>query len=99
MLFSNPTVGRVAVIRIFLMASVALFVSACQPQTSTHKDRSTMADLPQPPTAQQREHVVQAPGGDRRDPWYWLRDDERQDEAMLAYLEAENAYKEKVLAP
>lgn len=96
---SNPTVGRVAAFQIFLMGSVALFVSACQPQTSTHKDRSTMADLPQPPTAQQREHVVQAPGGDRRDPWYWLRDDERQDEGMLAYLEAENDYKEKVLAP
>ena len=57
-----------------------------------------MADLPNPPKAEQRDHVVQAPGGERSDPWYWLRDDERQDETMLAYLEAENEYKEQALA-
>ena len=50
------------------------------------------------PLAEQREHVVPAPAGDRVDPWYWLRDDERADADMLAYLEAENEYKEAMLA-
>ena len=34
-----------------------------------------------------------------RIPYYWLRDDERRDPAVRAYLEAENAYKERHLAP
>ena len=34
---------------------------------------------------------------ERNDPWYWLRD--REDPAVLPYLEAENAYTEEVLAP
>jgi len=48
--------------------------------------------------AEQRPHVVSASGGDRVDPWYWLRDDERADPDVLAYLEAENAYKQAQLA-
>ena len=59
---------------------------------------ATQSDAPQPPMAEQRPHVVSAPAGDRNDPWYWLRDDTRADEDMLAYLEAENAYKEARLA-
>jgi oligopeptidase B len=51
-----------------------------------------------PPMAEQREHMVSAPAGDREDPWYWLRDDERADGDILDYLEAENAYKEARLA-
>jgi oligopeptidase B len=43
-----------------------------------------------PPTAPRRPHVVSAHGDDREDPWYWLR--ERDDPAVLEYLEAENAY-------
>ncbi len=50
------------------------------------------------PVAERRDHVVSAPGGDRDDPYYWLRDDEREDADMLAYLEAENDYKEARLA-
>ncbi len=47
--------------------------------------------------AEQRSHTVEAPGGTREDPWYWLRDDERADPDILAYLEAENEYLEKSL--
>jgi len=53
---------------------------------------------PEPPMAEQRPHVVSAPAGDREDPWYWLRDDEREDEDVLAYLNAENDYTEARLA-
>jgi len=53
-----------------------------------------------PPDVEKRDHVVRAPhGAERNDEYYWLRDDERRDPAMLAYLEAENAYADAVLAP
>lgn len=52
-----------------------------------------------PPLAERRDHVVTAPAGQRNDPWYWLRDDERADADVLAYLEAENRYAEAMLEP
>ena len=56
--------------------------------------------LPTPPDAAQHPHTVTAPhGAQRQDPYYWLRDDERKNPAMLAYLNAENAYADAVLAP
>jgi oligopeptidase B len=51
------------------------------------------------PRAPARAHVVASPHGERNDPYYWLRDDERRDPAVIAYLEAENAYKNQQLAP
>ena len=30
------------------------------------------------PRAAQKPHTVKSPFGERQDPWYWLRDDERQ---------------------
>ena len=51
-----------------------------------------------PPCAPQRTHVVRSPCGDRTDPYYWLRDDERADPDVLAYLHAENAYREAAQA-
>ena len=56
--------------------------------------------LPTPPDVGKKPHVVRAPfGAERQDEYYWLRDDERKDPAMLAYLQAENAYADAVLAP
>jgi len=53
-----------------------------------------------PPDAEKRAHEVKAPfGAVRNDDYYWLRDDKREDKAMLAYLNAENAYADAVLAP
>ena len=52
-----------------------------------------------PPAAAQKPHVVPSPFGAREDPWYWLRDDQRKDPQMLAYLAAENAWHAKVMAP
>ena len=53
-----------------------------------------------PPDAARKSHEVQAPfGASRNDNYYWLRDDKREDQAMLAYLNAENAYADAVLAP
>ena len=50
------------------------------------------------PLAAVRPHPIASPHGERIDPYYWLRDDERRDREVLAYLAAENAYKERQLA-
>jgi oligopeptidase B len=50
-----------------------------------------------PPSAPRRPHVISAHGGDREDPWFWLR--QREDPEVLAYLEAENAFTEQEMAP
>ena len=52
-----------------------------------------------PPDVEKRPHTVTSPHGERQDEYYWLRDDTRQDPQMLAYLNAENAYADAVLAP
>jgi oligopeptidase B len=49
---------------------------------------------PKPPIAAVRPHPVESPFGVRIDPYYWLRDDERKDPDVLAYLKAENAFRE-----
>jgi len=48
----------------------------------------------QEPVAGQRPFTVIAPQGQREDPWFWLRDDGRDDPDVIAYLQAENAYYE-----
>ncbi len=58
-----------------------------------------LAELPRPPVADVRPHEVPSPHGARVDNYYWLRDDERKDPDVLAYLKAENEYKDAVLAP
>lgn len=60
---------------------------------------SLAATLP-PPDAAKKPHTVKAPhGAVRNDEYYWLRDDKREDKAMLGYLDAENAYADQVMAP
>jgi len=61
---------------------------------------SSHAATPTPPDVEKRAHEVRAPhGAVRQDEYYWLRDDSREDRAMLDYLEAENAYVDQVMAP
>ncbi|MGE8279692.1 MAG: S9 family peptidase [Stenotrophomonas sp.] len=58
------------------------------------------SSLPTPPDVEKRPHTVSAPfGAQREDDYYWLRDDERKEPAMLAYLNAENAYTDALMAP
>ncbi len=53
-----------------------------------------------PPDAAKKPHEVKAPfGAIRQDEYYWLRDDSRQDKDVIAYLDAENAYADAVMAP
>ncbi len=51
-----------------------------------------------PPMASSSAHTVASPHGERSDPYYWLRDDDRSNPAVLAYLNAENDYYAKHLA-
>ncbi len=64
------------------IALSALLLSAC----SDNAQDSTA------PIAAQVPHVVSSPHGDRDDPYFWLRDDERKDPKVIAYLNAENDY-------
>ena len=52
---------------------------------------------PSEPVAEIRPFTVESSNGDRIDEYYWMRD--RKDPAVLAYLEAENAYADSLLAP
>ena len=51
------------------------------------------------PIAKKVPYEMTAHGVTRTDNYYWMRDDTRTDEAILAHLEKENAYVESVLAP
>ncbi len=59
-------------------------------------------DLTAPPTAEQRPYNYTRHGVTIDDPWHWLRDPnypDVQDQEVLAYLKAENAYFEAAMAP
>ncbi len=57
---------------------------------------SLMAAESEPPVAKRLPHKIVAPHGHTRtDPYYWLR--ERDNPAVIAYLEAENAYTKALL--
>ena len=52
-----------------------------------------------PPVAKRIDHVETRHGTRVNDPYHWLRDDERKDREVLAYLQAENDYTEAVMQP
>ena len=56
-----------------------------------------LADVPHPPLAPRKPSAHVAHGDTRADDWQWLAD--KQDQAVVAYLQAENAYAEAELAP
>ncbi len=58
---------------------------------------ATPAPRAEPPIARRVPHVLTEHGDRRADDWFWLRD--RDDPEVIAYLEAENAYADAMLAP
>lgn len=50
-----------------------------------------------PPIAEKKAEILEKHGDKRQDDYYWLR--EKENPEVIAYLEAENAYAQKVLAP
>ncbi|NLS28916.1 Dipeptidyl aminopeptidase BI [Sphingomonas sp. S2M10] len=61
-----------------------------------------MSETPTPPVAATRPHSVTHHGITIEDPWAWIRDPgypDVTDRQVLAYLEAENAYFDAIMAP
>ncbi|CAG9465300.1 unnamed protein product [Pedinophyceae sp. YPF-701] len=69
-------------------------------RVGTRRVRSmrTRAIASSPPYAEKRPKVLQSDHGERHDDYYWLRDDDRKDPAVLKQLDAENAYQKAVMA-
>lgn len=51
------------------------------------------------PVADKKHHETEIHQHTRTDDYFWLRDDERKDSAVLDYLNAENKHSDTVLAP
>ena len=82
-----------------IIAGVSILLAGCDPENpSNSEERQAMPERLMPPVADVRPHVIESPHGRRTDDYYWLRDDSRSDDDVLAYLRAENAYKNARLA-
>ncbi|WP_449284116.1 S9 family peptidase [Luteimonas qiangzhengi] len=84
-------------------ALALLMTTACTPSANDAEASTAAATdsatVPEPPIAALRPHQVTSPhGAVRDDEYYWLRDDTREDADMLAYVNAENAYADSVMA-
>lgn len=81
------------------MAVITLVtVAACQQEDSPQVADTSVTPTPVPPVAAQRPRVFSEHGNERTDEFYWLRDDDRAEPEVLAYLEAENAYLDASMA-
>src|SRR5688572_7168511 len=84
--------------------SVLLGLTACNtnmkqtPPAAVADAALSTPSLPQPPMAARKPYEVTSPNGNRQDEYYWLRDDKRENAEMLAYVKAENAYTDAMLA-
>ncbi|NNC73462.1 MAG: S9 family peptidase [Sphingomonadaceae bacterium] len=88
--------------RIILTASLLALSSPSLAQTESPSVPDTNAALPAPPVAEQRPHSFTMHGITVEDPYFWMKDQgypEIDDEDVLAYLRAENAYFQAVMAP
>lgn len=88
---------RVSYVRAALAMLVATSAALAAPPSRMEAAMQALA----PPVAARVPHVVQSPQGEREDPYYWLRDDDPKAKRpeLMAWLEAENAYTDAVLAP
>lgn len=72
---------------LLILPSLALLAYACQ-------SPKTIVDAP---VAEKRDTILEIHGHQRIDPYYWMND--RDNQAVISYLEAENAYLEARMAP
>jgi len=86
-----------------VLALLLVLQLACTTDTSTpHTEPAASKPLPgrvatpAPPEAKRVPHELEIHGDVRVDPYYWLK--ERDDPEVIAYLEAENAYTDAVMA-
>ncbi len=85
----------------WLVLGSLLLLLAPAPALSESAPRMLMSTTAVPPVASPRPHLVKSPHGDRADEYFWLRDDDPKTKRadVMAYLQAENAHTEAVLAP
>ena len=81
-----------------LFALLAGLLGACAAAPPKTESESMPKSEPAPPVAAVYPYEVVSPQGTRVDEYYWLRDDTRSSPEVLGYLEAENAYKEAMMA-
>jgi oligopeptidase B len=85
---------------VFPVACAILLISCQTPMKQTPAVTLPATPAPQgaqPPIAAQKPYDVVSPNGTRKDEYYWLRDDKRENAEMLAYVQAENAYTDAML--
>ena len=90
-------------------AAVLALAMGCNPSTDMKTDYVTQAsELPTAPDAAKKPHTTDIHGLQLQDDYFWMRLSDAQKEAeqpdaqtdeVVAYLEAENAYKKTVMAP
>lgn len=84
---------------LFLISFSILIFAACKTETATDGENlTTMYDkmTAQPPVATKKPKELTEHSHSRTDNYYWLND--RNDAGVIAYLEAENKYKDEVMA-
>lgn len=74
-------------------------LTGCATPAPSGTTAAAAVNVPVPPVAARKPYEVASANGNRSDPYYWLRDDTRQSKEVLDYLNAENAYRDAVLAP
>ncbi len=93
----------------FLLLAGTAFLTACEPVSEStgpveplleKQNALNMTSLPvKQPIAEKHPHEMTLHGHTRVDEYFWLRDDTRKDQQVLAYLEQENAYFDKMMEP
>jgi oligopeptidase B len=82
-----------------LAVATSLLLAACAGDAPARPEPVSMPKSePVPPIAAVRPQLVASQYGNRTDDYYWLRDDTRENLEVIAYLEAENAYKAAMTA-
>jgi oligopeptidase B len=73
----------------YILVLCIIFAASC----NTSKKDNLKKNI-DPPVAKKKDTVLSIHGDDRNDPYYWLR--ERENPEVIAYLEAENEYYQKM---
>ena len=82
-----------------ITAFVVLLTPGCAQRAQTDTSTTGFNAMAKPPIARRVAHKMIKHGHQRVDPYYWLRDDKRQAEPVLAYLRAEETHTKTVLEP
>jgi oligopeptidase B len=90
----------------FLVLFSTVFLLACKPasepvttSSADQKPVNTASTFLEQPMPEQRPHEMTLHGHTRVDEYFWLRDDTRKNPEVIAYLEEENAYFDKIMEP